>query len=118
MDSGVRRRKPAGSVGDVEQSKPQLSNDNSRSTSRSRLKNCLGICGLFTMFACCGLALAIIFLLYTRLGFGIPSPDQGYGEMKAILSESALEIVAELPAPAGNIAVSQSGRIFFNFHPV
>ena len=30
---------------------------------------------------------------------------------------SALELVADLPLPPGNIAVSQSGRVFFTFHP-
>jgi sugar lactone lactonase YvrE len=34
-----------------------------------------------------------------------------------VLRASALEVVAELPLPPGNIAVSKSGRIFFTFHP-
>lgn len=31
--------------------------------------------------------------------------------------ESALEIVAELPTPPGNIAVSRTGRVFISLHP-
>lgn len=34
-----------------------------------------------------------------------------------LLREDDLEIVANLPIPPGNLAVSESGRIFFNFHP-
>ncbi len=37
--------------------------------------------------------------------------------MTPILPESALDIVAELDTPPGNIAVSETNRIFFNFHP-
>ena len=33
------------------------------------------------------------------------------------LDESALQTVADLPLPPGNIAVSKSGRVFFTFHP-
>jgi sugar lactone lactonase YvrE len=34
-----------------------------------------------------------------------------------VLKDAALEVVADLPLPPGNIAVSQSGRMFFTFHP-
>ncbi len=34
-----------------------------------------------------------------------------------VLKDTALEVVADLPLPPGNIAVSQSGRVFFTFHP-
>jgi hypothetical protein len=57
----------------------------------------------------------ITYLLLTRVGLGkefssqtIPPP---------LLNESSLEIVAELPIPPGNLAISQQGRIFFTFHP-
>ena len=33
------------------------------------------------------------------------------------LGASALEVVADLPLPPGNIAVSKTGRVFFTFHP-
>jgi hypothetical protein len=42
---------------------------------------------------------------------------QELDEMTPILPESALDIVAELETPPGNIAVSATNRIFFNFHP-
>jgi sugar lactone lactonase YvrE len=34
-----------------------------------------------------------------------------------ILPSTALEVVADVEKPPGNIAVSESGRIFFTFHP-
>jgi sugar lactone lactonase YvrE len=34
-----------------------------------------------------------------------------------VLTPSALEVVADLLLPAGNIAVSKTGRVFFTFHP-
>ena len=34
-----------------------------------------------------------------------------------LLAESALQTVADLPLPPGNIAVSKTGRVFFTFHP-
>lgn len=62
--------------------------------------------------------MTIVYFLLTRLGLGSIFPAQPeYFAMPAVLDETALEIVAELPIPPGNIAVSQSGRIFFNFHP-
>ena len=33
------------------------------------------------------------------------------------LPASALQVVADLPLPPGNLAVSKGGRIFFTFHP-
>lgn len=61
---------------------------------------------------------ALLVFLYTRLGFGGPFPSQSqFTESPPLISESALEIVAELPIPAGNLAVHKNGRIFFNFHP-
>lgn len=37
--------------------------------------------------------------------------------MKPALPEDVVKVVASLPIPPGNIAVSKFGRIFFNFHP-
>ncbi len=34
-----------------------------------------------------------------------------------VLNASALEVVADLPLPPGNIAVSKTSRVFFTFHP-
>lgn len=34
-----------------------------------------------------------------------------------VLDSSVLEVVANLPLPPGNIAVSKTGRVFFTFHP-
>lgn len=60
----------------------------------------------------------LFYLLYTRLGLGAPFPSQPFLEASSpILPETALEIVAELPIPPGNIAVSSRGRLFFNYHP-
>src|SRR5262249_46268812 len=33
------------------------------------------------------------------------------------LPSTALEVVADLPLPPGNIAVAKDGRVFFTFHP-
>lgn len=58
------------------------------------------------------------YVLVTRLGLGAPFPSQpAFAAMDAILQPSLLEVVAELPMPPGNLAVSSNGRIFFNFHP-
>jgi sugar lactone lactonase YvrE len=58
------------------------------------------------------------YILITRLGFGSSFPAQpDLWTSSPLLSESALEIVAELPLPPGNLAVHRNGRIFFTFHP-
>lgn len=62
-----------------------------------------------------GVATALSFgALRWRHGGGAPFPDRS-GE--PILPASALEKVADLPAPPGNVAVSRDGRIFLTFHP-
>jgi sugar lactone lactonase YvrE len=64
------------------------------------------------------LVLMIGFFLVSRMGFGsYPVPSQRIFSTEPYLLESELEIVAALPIPPGNIAVSQDGRVFFNFHP-
>ena len=49
-----------------------------------------------------------------RYGGGEPFPDR---TAAPTLAADALEVVAELPSPPGNVAVTSSGRIFFTFHP-
>jgi sugar lactone lactonase YvrE len=58
----------------------------------------------------------VAYLLLTRLGLGDDFPSAVYSAMPP-LSQMKPEIVANLPTPPGNIAVSKNGRIFFNFHP-
>lgn len=47
-------------------------------------------------------------------GGGEPFPDR---TTEPAMTADALETVAELPSPPGNIAVSSDGRVFFTFHP-
>lgn len=54
-------------------------------------------------------------LLKWRYGGGGAFPDRLPGPPR--LPESALELVAELPTPPGNIAVSATGRVFVTLHP-
>lgn len=64
------------------------------------------------------LSAPLLYILFTRLGIGAPFPQQLLlSEATPVLSESALDVVAELPMPLGNIAVSSRGRIFFSYHP-
>src|SRR5687768_11981076 len=67
----------------------------------------------------CGLLLAVLALaavgLWARYGGG--STDFPDRNTKPLLPGSALELVAELPLPPGNVAVSASGRVYFSFHP-
>ena len=56
----------------------------------------------------------LVVAVWLRYGGGDHFPDRsGVPEMSA----SALEVVANLGLPPGNIAVSSSGRVFFSFHP-
>jgi len=64
------------------------------------------------------LAAGVGFILYSRLGFGrVDERDVEFAAQKPLLPESALEVVAELPIPPGNLATSPSGQVFFCFHP-
>lgn len=63
--------------------------------------------------------IAVVLLLLVgavrlRYGGGETFPNRSG---KPELDSSALEVVAELPLPPGNIAVSPEGRVFFTFHP-
>jgi hypothetical protein len=55
------------------------------------------------------------FLGWVKLtrGSGAPYPDLSTAPL---YGPQALEIAAELPYPPGNVAVSDQGRIFFNYH--
>ncbi len=56
----------------------------------------------------------LLALLRHTLGGGERLEDR---TSEPVLKETALEVVADLPLPPGNIAVSKSGRVFFTFHP-
>ncbi len=58
-----------------------------------------------------GLAVAV---LWIRYGGGAEFEDR---TSEPLLPASALEVVADLELPPGNIAVSKTGRVFFTFHP-
>lgn len=59
------------------------------------------------------LALAAAALKW-RYGGGAPFPDRS---TQPLLPATAVEVVAELPWPPGNLAVDTPERIFFSFHP-
>jgi sugar lactone lactonase YvrE len=56
-------------------------------------------------------AVAAIYALY---GGGDTFPDR---TAEPLLGPDALELVADLDHPPGNIAVAEDGRVFFTFHP-
>jgi len=58
-------------------------------------------------------ALALLTIRLT-LGGGRPYPDVSTSPR---LPATDLEVLAELPLPAGNVAASGGGRIFFDLHP-
>lgn len=67
---------------------------------------------------------ALVFLVVLALGSawvkrrygaaGVPFPDTS---TPPFVPETALEVVARLDEAPGNLAVSDTGRVFFNFHP-
>ena len=63
------------------------------------------------VFALAALVLAGV---RARYGGGAEFPDRSG---VPVLGADALELVAELPHPPGNITVSASGRVFATFHP-
>ncbi|MDP3857854.1 MAG: L-dopachrome tautomerase-related protein [Stagnimonas sp.] len=65
--------------------------------------------GLITLIA--------VLLLVLKLRYGGGRTDFPDRSGPPTLPESALEVVAELPTPPGNIAVSADGRVFVSLHP-
>lgn len=63
---------------------------------------------------CVVLAAGAAAALYVRYGGGAPFPGE---PGTPALPASALELVAQLPEPPGNIAVSAEGRVFVTIHP-
>ena len=60
------------------------------------------------------LAAILVLIFYWRYGGrGNPFPNLA---TTPVLPPEALEIVAELPEPPGNLAVSAAGRVFFTYH--
>ena len=65
------------------------------------------------------MSLLLVYFLSTTMGYAVgPFPRQSVDNLNTIISESALQVVANVTNPPGNIAVSSGGRIFFTFHPV
>jgi sugar lactone lactonase YvrE len=60
------------------------------------------------------IAAALVVLFRYTLGGGERLPDWTTDPR---LDSTALEVVANLPLPPGNVAVSSTGRVFFTFHP-
>lgn len=67
-----------------------------------------------TLAAVVLLIAALFLFLRLRYGGGTHMPDRSG---PALLDAGQLEVAAELPLPPGNIAVSESGRLLFTFHP-
>jgi sugar lactone lactonase YvrE len=61
------------------------------------------------------LVMVLVGVVWMRYGGGRTDfPDRN---TEPLLGPEALQTVAELPLPPGNIAVSAEGRVFFSFHP-
>ncbi len=67
-----------------------------------------------TAAAIFGLLAVLVLGLWVRYGGGEHFEDR---TTEPELPASALEVVADLDWPPGNIAVSAEGRVFFSFHP-
>lgn len=72
------------------------------------LKRVLIVLAVFVLLLAAGVKL--------RYGGGEDFPNR-LPATPAKYSESALEVVADLPTPPGNIAVSREGRVFISLHP-
>ena len=63
---------------------------------------------------------SLLLLLLPLVACSTPDPDRfnrSLSGLAPIYSASRIEVVAELPAPPGNLAVSASGRVFLTLHP-
>ncbi|HVR40892.1 MAG TPA: L-dopachrome tautomerase-related protein [Thermoanaerobaculia bacterium] len=63
------------------------------------------------------IALIVLLIITLRVRYGgdtVPFPDTS---TPPLLPTSAVEVVATLDEPPGNLAVTRDGRIFFSFHP-
>jgi sugar lactone lactonase YvrE len=62
------------------------------------------------------LILLLLVLVFAKLRYG---GGQAYPDVSTppLVAESALETVAALDFPPGNVAVAADGRLFFNYHP-
>ena len=70
---------------------------------------------LFRLIAVVVGVLAVLYgIVWAIYGGGEPLPDR---TSVPSLPAAALEVVADLELPPGNIAVSDTGRVFFTFHP-
>jgi sugar lactone lactonase YvrE len=70
---------------------------------------------LRTLAAAAFIVAVFFFGVWLRHGGGTHLEDRW--TTAPALPESALEVVADLPLPPGNVAVSPEGRVFFTFHP-
>jgi hypothetical protein len=61
--------------------------------------------------------LLLALLVVVRIRYGGGTVAEHIPTTEPLFPETALENVADLPLPPGNIAVSPEGRIFFTFHP-
>ena len=75
------------------------------------VKRVLSVLGL--TFVALGIALAIVL----RVRYGGPTRPFPDRTSRPLLASGALEVVAALPEPPGNIAVAPNGRIFVTYHP-
>lgn len=60
---------------------------------------------------------AVLLVVSIKLRYGMGGAAFPDRTTAPLLPDSALEVVAELPTPPGNIAVSASGRVFISLHP-
>jgi sugar lactone lactonase YvrE len=68
---------------------------------------------LFVVGAIVTLLVAVLLFVKITRGSGRAYPDVS---TEAVFPPDSLEVVASLPLPPGNVAVSESGRVFFNYH--
>jgi sugar lactone lactonase YvrE len=85
-----------------------------RSNTIDRIK----ICFIFSLISTLVILLPLTYFALTRFGIGSNFPNHAnFSSILPILSEDSLKVIAELPTPPGNVAISAKDRIFFNFHP-